>query len=718
MLVLLHVAGRRLLPAEDFGHGELVLRPLLELERIAWPRRFNLGRHSQVALVPQDIPSQKQHAAVQCHLRLVLPAPRPRDLAQGDALDEASPCAVVVRGGGPLEHQRTHEGRLAAPLPHDVLDEGQRHRLPLLVEHLPHRGEQPGRREVVRAMAMQLADQAAGAVDLRKERAIGEHPPRHRPKSAVLRVRGPLGGLLRRGLARLQVLLHLVELERCGKVPLALLDPVQHAHYLLSHHLAMVHGPDLVMRRDVPVSEDPVRLPQEREPQLEGQDVARLQASALGLLPQHAGDVGDHEAPDGHGQVHEVAQGQGAARAAAVGQGDLFDLQGVREVLAAYQGRGDVAAIRECGVHLRAVGTEPSFQRADHALLLVRGFAALARHLFDQPLQIILRQVGQALRAQGHELPQQVLAHFLVHAEPVAHVHCRPISLGGGRELDHRLGREWNDRVLEKARHLELAHVREQRQVHRGGEVDEPHCVQRVDHDVGSVQVAVREANERIQLLGRFRSHALETGLDRVDDELLQVGEIPAEVLLVQLAHGRFRWVLALLGGQRIVFALLPLERVPAPQQRMLRRASQPLAALPQRGDDAAGAEGLCQDAVDVAERPHVAGRRRGAQEDLFALVQQQVLEGGQKVRRALGELGHVPARARQLEAHRSKALARGVRRVLGVAQDAGGAVGERLEHVLRVHELLLDGLSIIQLDDAGGALPAVRVERLDLDHQ
>mmetsp|Transcript_92823 Transcript_92823/g.268056 ORF Transcript_92823/g.268056 Transcript_92823/m.268056 type:complete len:387 (+) Transcript_92823:442-1602(+) len=227
------------------------------------------------------------------------------------------------------------------------------------------------------------------------------------------------------------------------------------------------------------------------------------------------------------------------------------------------------------------------------------------------------------------------------------------------------------------------------------------------------------KSDQRVELLSRLPCHRLQALL-LLGDEALQIRELRtvAEILFVHLAHRLLGWVLALLRSERIKLALFPLQRVPAgANERLVVGPSEALPAFAERRHDAAGPEGLRQDAVHVPEGPDIPRRRSAAEEDLLALVEQQVLECGEQVRGTLRELGDVPARSSKLETHGAKTLSLRIHRVHSIAQDSGGSVWQRLEHVGRVLELLLDGITRIELHDAGLALAAVGLKRLHPDH-
>mmetsp|Transcript_15748 Transcript_15748/g.37414 ORF Transcript_15748/g.37414 Transcript_15748/m.37414 type:complete len:326 (+) Transcript_15748:2492-3469(+) len=305
--------------------------------------------------------------------------------------------------------------------------------------------------------------------------------------------------------------------------------------------------------------------------------------------------------------------------------------------------------------------------------------------------------------------------------KPVTHVELRPRRLLRGCELHQHLGRDWNGCILEEAGHLELAHVRKERQLDGCRKVDQPNCVQRIDHDIRSIEISMGQAHQRAKVvaslhLGQF----LQLRADVPIDQDLQVRRLAAKVLLVHAPHGLVWRVLAFLGDENVILALLAFERVPARDQRLVDVPVKARAALPQRRHNATRTKGLRQHAVHVPEGPHVvAPQERGAaQQHLLALIEQKVFECGQQAGRALRQFRDVPAGSRQFQPHCSKLLILLVPSVDRIAQDSGGAVRKGLEDVLGVGGLRADGLAFVQLHDAWLPRPAIGFKGLHPDHQ
>mmetsp|Transcript_92179 Transcript_92179/g.166463 ORF Transcript_92179/g.166463 Transcript_92179/m.166463 type:complete len:706 (-) Transcript_92179:575-2692(-) len=122
------------------------------------------------------------------------------------------------------------------------------------------------------------------------------------------------------------------------------------------------------------------------------------------------------------------------------------------------------------------------------------------------------------------------------------------------------------------------------------------------------------------------------------------------------------------------------------------------------------------QNGVHVSKGPTFRGRCK-VTECLIALVEKQVLEGGEQVGGALRELGYVPTSTCQLQPHGTHLIAILRLPIDSVAQNAGCSIRECLEDIRRVLELFADGLPSIKLHDARLARPTVGLEGLDTNN-
>mmetsp|Transcript_90621 Transcript_90621/g.256168 ORF Transcript_90621/g.256168 Transcript_90621/m.256168 type:complete len:921 (-) Transcript_90621:1368-4130(-) len=310
-------------------------------------------------------------------------------------------------------------------------------------------------------------------------------------------------GLGHRGVAQRARLLGPVLLDRAvhlrperGQVacllelPGVLGDHAQGVLDALCQLAAVVDGPDLVLGSDVPVADDPVRLAQEGQVKLERHPVARLQVRLSPSAVSHAAhDVLAHEAPDGDAVVHEQLERQRAPPTSTFRNGYRRDVQGLAKRVSTQQRVGHAGAVGEGSGHHGLVGHQPRLQRALHLVLLVQALAGPLHHLVYELLQVHLAEDREALGGQRYKLLQQLHHHSLIGAEPVSNIHALPEALLGAGELHQHLRCDRYRGVLEEACHLELAHVSEERQVHRGGEVDQPKSVRGVDHNVRGVEI-------------------------------------------------------------------------------------------------------------------------------------------------------------------------------------------------------------------------------------
>mmetsp|Transcript_38243 Transcript_38243/g.91347 ORF Transcript_38243/g.91347 Transcript_38243/m.91347 type:complete len:222 (+) Transcript_38243:1751-2416(+) len=216
----------------------------------------------------------------------------------------------------------------------------------------------------------------------------------------------------------------------------------------------------------------------------------------------------------------------------------------------------------------------------------------LGNRLVSHRLQLRLLHVGQLVLLHLLKLSHKARGHFLRYSQPVANAHLLPMVLIRSSKVIEILCRDGHDGVLEQAGHLKLAQVREQRELHRGCEVDEPNRVQSIDHDVGGVQVSVGKAHQWTQARQVLLGELLEFRLDLIDHQLLEIRHAGAEVALIHLAHGCAGASILEL-AVRVEVRVLALQRVPAPGKLLLVAVDALLASFTQRGDHAARPKGL-----------------------------------------------------------------------------------------------------------------------------